>query len=80
MGGSAVDERRVKAAEKTAADAAKQLETVKGRLKEAEERVKVLEKEAKTAAKAATAGGGAAEFSAKDKIMLEKKVRLLRST
>jgi hypothetical protein len=75
-GGGAVDERRMKAAEKAAADASKQLEAVKGRLKEAEERVKVLEKEAKTAAKAATASGGGGEFSAKDKIMLEKKVKL----
>ncbi len=72
--GGAVDDRRIKAAEKAAADASKQLEVVKGRLKEAEERVKALEKEAKTAAKAATAGGGGGEFSAKDKIMLEKKV------
>jgi hypothetical protein len=73
-GGGAGDERRVKAAEKAAADASKQLETVKGRLKEAEERVKVLEKEAKAAAKAVSSGGGGGEFSAKDKIMLEKKV------
>jgi hypothetical protein len=74
--GGVADERRIKAAEKAAADASKQLEAVKGRLKEAEERVKVLEKEAKTAAKAATASGGGGEFSAKDKIMLEKKVQL----
>ena len=40
-GGGPGDEKRMKAAEKAAADAAKQLETVKGRLKEAEERVKV---------------------------------------
>ncbi len=73
--GGAGDERRMKAAEKAAADASKQLELVRGRLKEAEERVKVLEKEAKAAAKAASSGGGGGEFSAKDKIMLEKKVR-----
>ncbi len=73
-GGGAVDERRVKIAEKAAADAAKQLESVKSRLKEAEDRVKILEKEAKSASKAVTAGGGGAEFSAKDKIMLEKKL------
>jgi hypothetical protein len=73
--GGAGDERRMKAAEKAAADASKQLELVKGRLKEAEERVKVLEKEAKAAAKAVSSGGGGGEFSAKDKIMLEKKVR-----
>jgi hypothetical protein len=72
--GGAGDERRMKAAEKAAAEASKQLETVKGRLKEAEERVKVLEKEAKAAAKAVSSGGGGGEFSAKDKIMLEKKV------
>jgi hypothetical protein len=69
-----VDELRIKAEEKSATEKAKQLETVNGRLMETEDRVKVLEKEPKAGSKTAAAGGVGAESSAKEKIVLEKKL------